>query len=120
MQEIPVAYLGKRKWRLVEGYACRLKISGQTKEIRIHAGFVFDLASIPRIFWRLIAPFELSIAAPLVHDFLYRGGCPGATRAEADAAFLDLMGRERVPLWRRRLAYLAVRVFGRFAWRGAA
>lgn len=89
--------------------------------LNIPAGFRFDLASVPRALWWLIAPFELSIVAPLLHDWLYRHGgvVPGRsyTRAEADALFRDVMREEGVPGWRWRAAYLAVRVAGRGSWR---
>lgn len=97
--------------------------------IKVPAGFRFDLASVPRAVWSIIAPFELSIAAPLLHDFLYRhGGAPPRgtirpyrawTRAEADRLFRDVMAREGVPGWRRWAAYLAVRAFGGGSWRGS-
>lgn len=118
-----ISYLGDRGvWRLDQPYS----VTVDDHHIRIPAGFEFDLASVPRPLWCLIAPFELSIAAPLVHDFLYQnaGELPeGAvepyvtyTRAEADRLFLELMRREGVPVCRRLLAYAAVRLFGSFAW----
>jgi len=122
-----VTYLVQDKtWRLEAPYSYRH--GGNT--IRVPALFEFDLASIPRSFWWLVAPFELSIAAPLLHDFLYRyGGKPpeGAiapprtyTREEADLLFREVMAEEGVPAWRRFAAYRAVRWFGGQAWsRGA-
>ena len=111
------------RWRLESTYTYH---AGPTA-ITVPAGFEFDLSSVPRLFWPLIAPFELSIVAPLVHDFLYRhGGRPPAGslqpprtygRAEADRMFRAIMEAENVPSWRRMLAYLAVRAFGRSAWR---
>lgn len=107
-----------RAWELVEPYP----LDRPGFSLRIPAGFQFDLASIPRFFWRVIAPFELSLSAPLVHDFLY--ACQGHppegtvvpprtfTRLESDRLFLVLMRLEGVPLWRRWLAYCAVRLFG--------
>jgi hypothetical protein len=112
------------RWRLERAYTYH---DGATA-ITVPAGFEFDLSSVPRLFWPLIAPFELSIVAPLLHDFLYRhGGRPPAgsiepprtyERAEADRMFRTIMGAENVSAWRRVLAYLAVRAFGRGAWRG--
>jgi hypothetical protein len=112
------------RWRLEAAYTYR---DGATT-ITVPAGFEFDLSSVPRVFWGLIAPFELSIVAPLLHDFLYRnGGKPPAgsidpprtyTRAEVDRMFREIMGAENVSAWRRVLAYAAVRAFGRRAWRG--
>lgn len=113
-------------WRLERGYVVR---DGRFR-LRIPRGFEFDAASIPRVCWWLIGPVELSLAAPLAHDFLYRcGGCPEPgvalpartwTRAEADRLFRVVMAAEGVPRWRRGLAYLAVRLFGWRAWRDPA
>jgi hypothetical protein len=119
-----LTYVGPgNRWRLEQSYAYQ---DGPTT-IEVPAGFMFDLASIPRIFWGLIAPFELSVAAPLLHDFLYqhRGDPPPGTltpprtytRSEADTLFRTVMEQEGVPGWRRVLGYLAVRLFGFLAWR---
>ncbi len=94
--------------------------------------FETDLASIPRVLWNVIAPFDLSCVAPIVHDWLYQHGgtietqvqsatiClrhPRTfTRADADAFLLDLMTQEDVPAWRRQSAYWAVRLFGGSSW----
>ena len=118
-----LTYVGDRHWRLEADYAYR---DGDTR-ITVPAGFRFDLSSVPRALWWLIAPFEPSIAAPLLHDFLYlHGGRPPAgslapprayTRADADRVFREVMKAEGVPVWRRVLGYAAVRLFGRDAWR---
>jgi hypothetical protein len=118
-----LTFLGRGEWRLEADYTYR---DGPTA-ITVPAGFHFDLSSVPRALWSLIAPFELSIVAPLLHDFLYRhGGRPPAgtvdpprtyTRAEVDAMFRRIMEAEDVTAWRRVLAYAAVRVFGMRAWR---
>lgn len=92
--------------------------------IVIPAGFEFDLATIPRPIWWLIAPFDLSIVAPLVHDFQYyhKGITPTLSghvtysRRESDRLFNRIMKDESVPMWRRRLAYSAVRAFGWAFW----
>jgi hypothetical protein len=118
-----LTYLGHGQWRLEGDYTYH---DGGTA-ITIPAGFVFDLSSVPRPFWLLIAPFELSIVAPLLHDVLYRHGgkLPSGwvspprtyTRAAVDRMFLRIMEAEEVSPWRRVLAYWAVRLFGRYAWR---
>ena len=109
-------------WRLEEPYG----YSQAGHRITVPAGYKFDLASVPRIFWFLIAPFELSIAAPLIHDFLYdsKGDPPAGSirppkifsRKEADGIFREIMEKENVAGWRRFFAYWAVRWFGWFAW----
>ena len=83
----------------------------------------------PPSIWWLISPFDLSIAAPLLHDYLYQhmgNPPPGAivpprtySRAEADDLFRTMMEQEGVPAWRRSLAYAGVRAFGWLGWRNA-
>lgn len=110
------------EWVLREPYA----YEHDGTRIDVPAGFRFDLASVPRLAWWLVAPFELSISASLLHDYLYRYG--GATRvggrtyrrAEADALFREVMRREGVPGWQWASAYAAVRLFGWTAWRPSA
>ena len=114
--------VSERKWRLEEAYRYR----DEAHRITVPEQFEFDLASIPRLFWWLIAPFELSIAAPLLHDFLYRyRGDPPAgaieppriySREEADRLFRRVMASEGVARWRRAAAYRAVRWFGGSSW----
>jgi hypothetical protein len=114
--------LTRHRWRLEAPYPYR---DGESV-VTVPGGFEFDLASVPRPFWWLIAPFELSIAAPLLHDFLYhfRGQPPpGAVvppatydRAAADRLFAEAMAAEGVPAWRRRAAYLATRALGAPGW----
>jgi Protein of unknown function (DUF1353) len=117
-----LTYIGDDRWRLEADYTYQ---DGEHR-ITVPAGFEFDLSSVPRAFWSLIAPFELSITAPLLHDFLYQyGGRPPAgtvepprtyTRRQADQLFRAVMEREGVPAWRRLPAYAAVRAFGGGAW----
>lgn len=119
-----LTYLPEREvWRLEEDY---MYVDGPTR-LTVAAGFEFDLASVPRAFWWLISPFELSVTAPLMHDWLYAYGGrppPGAaepprtyTRKEADQLFRRIMEQEGVPAWRRTLAYYAVRLFGGSGWK---
>ena len=117
-----LTYLGDDRWRLEQDYTYQ---DGDHR-ITVPAGFEFDLSSVPRAFWSVIAPFELSVTAPLLHDFLYRyAGQPPAgaieppkryTRKETDDLFRRVMEEEGVPAWRRQLAYSAVRLFGGRAW----
>lgn len=86
-------------------------------EVTVDRGFTYDLASIPRALRWLVAPHEIGLAAPLVHDYLYRHG--GVTRLEADRALLRLMIEDRVPPARRWMVYRGVRAGGWWAWRRA-
>ena len=93
-------------------------------------GYKFDLASVPRPLWAIIAPFDLSTLAPLFHDMMYefRGLLPSAdyvsphpqprrfNQKDADDLFLRLMMVEGVPAWKRNAAYVAVRAAGWTYW----
>ena len=101
--------------------------SGSYK-ITVFKGFVYDRASIPRIFWVLIDKDSLGNVAPLFHDLLYRHGGVLArnqlspyrkfSRKETDDLFLELAAKCGVSKLRRELAYEAVRQFGWVAWKG--
>lgn len=94
--------------------------------VTVKAGFQFDRASIPRIFWILVSKDDLSNVAPLFHDLLYRfEGVlhrdwvkPYTTfsRLEADNLFFHLMAKSGVTSWRLHVAYQAVCRFSVFAW----
>ncbi|MEP6925636.1 MAG: DUF1353 domain-containing protein [Pyrinomonadaceae bacterium] len=110
-------------WVVVED--CSYQTNGLT--LTAPKDFQTDLASIPRFFWNIVAPFELSLPAPLFHDLIYR--CEGKMvkpkidqphkflRKDADDIFLELMVKKKVPIWKRTLAYWAVRGFAEFAWK---
>jgi hypothetical protein len=118
-----LSFVGGRNWRL----EAEFWFPDEGRVITVPKGFLFDLSSVPRFLWWLIAPFELSVVAPLIHDFLYRyGGKPPAgsieppheyTRAEVDRVFSHIMKAEKVAPWRRVFGYAAVRIFGFWAWR---
>jgi Protein of unknown function (DUF1353) len=118
-----LSFVGGRNWKLEADFW----FPDKGRIITVPKGFLFDLSSVPRLLWWLVAPFDLSVVAPLIHDFLYRyGGKPPAgsvepphdyPRAEVDGVFRRIMEAEGVAAWRRVLGYAAVRVFGRWAWR---
>jgi len=97
-------------------------------EIEARAGFIFDRASVPRIFWAIIAQDDLSNVAPLFHDMLYRvkGVLPEDQvrpfrtfeRKDADNLFREIMKKRGVSRLRRELAFQAVRNFAKLAWGG--
>lgn len=121
---------------LVRPYAYNLS---KDTRIVVPAGFVWDQASVPRVFWSFISPFDLSPAAALIHDWLYRwaGQIPEPsfqtqrlhhpdewisvhrefTRREAEDIFQDSMRRSGIPLWRRRVASRVTRLTGFRAFR---
>ena len=75
-------------------------------------GFISDGASIPKMFWSLIAPCidGRTIRAAVIHDYLYHTGI--LSRADADKVFLNYLLQDDFPLIKSYICYGAVRVFG--------
>lgn len=80
----------------------------------VQAGFVTDMASVPRGFWNLFPPTGPYAKAAVYHDYLYQLG--SISRADADAEFADGMRALGVS-WPTRMAmWTALRLFGWKAW----
>ena len=85
---------------------------------RIPAKFKTDGASIPRWLWWLCGtPLVMPrLLAAIVHDYLYSGGDPEATRADADDIYRDIqiaLGVSRVKAY---VEWLALRLCGSSHW----
>jgi hypothetical protein len=82
----------------------------------IPRGYVYDGASIPRIFWFLIgSPFEpVFAAAALVHDWFYLTHL--VPRAVADECLYQLLRACGVGTVRAHIIWAAVRSCAGFAW----
>jgi len=114
------------KWRfrkLIKPFV--YKMSGMARSINVPAGFVTDFASVPRLLWALLPPWEDYGAAAVIHDFLYSNKkqkyVPNPddpekiikiTRKVADKIFLRAMKDCSVGFFRRWAVYSAVRAFG--------
>ncbi|HCM1892608.1 TPA: DUF1353 domain-containing protein [Salmonella enterica subsp. diarizonae serovar 57:c:e,n,x,z15] len=97
-------------WRVYEPFAFYLS-DDESDVIEVPAGFVTDLATVPRIFWSVMPPDGKYAKAAIIHDYLYDNAL--RTKREADLIFLDGMAVLGVPKWKRIVMYLAVRIFGR-------
>ena len=87
--------------------------------ITVPAGFDTDLASVPRLFWRIFPPSGVYNKAAVVHDWLYvtrKIGPHAVCRAEADAVLLEAMDTLGVGWWERTTMYRCVRLFGWIVW----
>ncbi|EEF5015739.1 DUF1353 domain-containing protein [Salmonella enterica] len=101
--------LGHYEWRVHEPFTFYLS-DDSSDVIEVPAGFVTDLATIPRIFWSLMPPDGKYAKAAIIHDYLYDNAL--RTKKEADRIFLDGMTVLGVPRWKRIIMYYAVRLFG--------
>ncbi len=112
----------------------RISSSPVASKAKVHApaGYDTDLASIPRIGWMVVAPWDVARAA-IIHDVLYGALRDALTqkkwdekvinemRAAADRVFLEGMAHAEPPvkMWKAKPCYWSVRPFGRFAIRKA-
>lgn len=90
------------RFRYFSSYGC----------VTVPRGFETDGASIPRVFWNVLAPYGEYFHAAVIHDFLYSGYNSEFNRLEADTIFNEAMKACGVPWPRRMLIYRAVRSFG--------
>ena len=106
----------------------RVGVSVKGSRITVKKNFVTDLASVPRICWAFIAPWDVARAA-IIHDLLYKsirqyradGGDDKDVISEAKKASDDVFhmamkdAEPSVAGWKIAAAYNAVRMFGRWS-----
>ena len=121
---IHTEYIDGRKWKLDRNVSYKIHdgyFKGHVTTVR--AGFVFDWASVPRVFWMLLPPSGLTgnpygIAA-LIHDWICRHkqiqGQP-CTRYDADYVFYEVMIYVGVKPWLAQLMFRCVRMAGVLPW----
>ncbi|ECH9713658.1 DUF1353 domain-containing protein [Salmonella enterica subsp. enterica serovar Javiana] len=105
-----LAMLDHYLWRIHEPFEFYLS-DDNSDIISVPAGFITDLASVPRIFWTLLPPDGKYAKAAIIHDWMYDNAL--RTKKEADLIFLDGMTVLGVPRWKRTIMYYAVKLFGR-------
>ena len=106
----------------------RVGVDVTGSKITVKKDFVTDLASVPRMCWAFIAPWDVARAA-IVHDLLYKsirqyradGGddkdvISKAKKASDDIFHMAMKDAEpSVAGWKIAAAYYAVRMFGRWS-----
>lgn len=120
---------GRSLWGVHEPVTYHTSIGGEG-DITVPAGFVTDLASIPRLAWNIYPPDGPWVKAAIIHDFLYdtagsglwKGHGPSITRPapytrpEADDILREAMASRGVGVFKRNVIWSAVRVGGRGGW----
>lgn len=96
------------KWKLVAPLLYQSDAALET--FTVPAGFVTDLASVPRVPVAYLLTGGTSNEAAVVHDYLYSTGI--VSRETADAVLREASAVTGVPAWRRGLMWLGVRLFG--------
>jgi hypothetical protein len=97
-----------------------------TLSVLVPAGFVSDLASIPRLFWSIpgFSPLDRSGRPAIFHDWCYStrstGILPEFSRLQADDALSACLEDEGENVVIRALIEEAVRAFGAGHWKKTA
>ena len=114
-----------RKWEVVEDFIFQFK----DLIFLIPKGFIFDGASIPRIFWAFLSPTGLLLIPGLIHDYAYRHDflwvlCPGQTKYREgagkdfwDKLFMEIGEAVNGVHFANWVAWVALKVGGWTAWR---
>ncbi len=83
----------------------------------VPVGYRTDLASVPRLAWRIVPRDHALARRPaVVHDYLYTHQTHRFTKSEADRVFYDALLEEGMPQPLAWLMWCAVRLFGRGGW----
>jgi hypothetical protein len=85
------------------------------RRFKVPAGFVTDLATVPRMPFVFLLTGDTSREASALHDWLYTAPHP-VDRATADKVLREASAVTGVPAWRRTLMYWGVRLFGAAHW----
>lgn len=109
--------ISEKEMKLVEAFDIELSTSFDY-QMTVPSGFIYDGASIPRLFWTVIgSPFDPKYSvASLIHDYLYNN--PNSrpfwanNRKMADKIFWVLLVRSGVNPITSSMLYLPVRIFG--------
>lgn len=89
-------------------------------KIEIPRGYIWDLSSVPRFLWGILAPDGDFQIAALIHDYLYENNL--YTRKFADKEMLiwstAANGRRGISFrnFDNRVRYYGVRLFGWYVW----
>ena len=117
-----------RDWHIDVKALEKVGVECPAHRITCKKDFVTDLASVPRMCWAFIAPWDVARAA-IIHDLLYKrirqyrgaGGDDNKIISEAKKASDDVFhmamkdADPSVAGWKIAAAYYSVRMFGRWS-----
>lgn len=111
LSECDLRVIPDDKWFVLAPFEALIE-NGDTVRVIVPAGFITDLASVPRFPGMYLLFGGKARKAAVLHDYLYRES--GNGRAWCDAVFYEAMRHEE-PGWRRAIMWMGVRLGGGFA-----
>jgi hypothetical protein len=103
-----------RTWVLMEPFSYDVGAEGSGDTVQVPVLFMTDFASVPRPFWSFFPPWGKYGNAAVIHDFGY--ATQTRKKWRVDAIFIEGMKVLGVDVFTRWTLFLAVSVFGWFAW----
>jgi len=103
-----------RKWKLWKEFSFHIGSQYSKDYINVYQGFVTDFASVPWFLWTFLPSWGRYGKAAVLHDFIYQ--THSRTRKEADDIFYEAMLVGGTKIWKAKLMYWGVRIFGWMAW----
>lgn len=105
-----VRFIDGQMWELLQPFEYH-RDNGEI--IRVPVEFLFDFASIPKVFWSWIgAPTGEYGPAALIHDYCIDVDL--FPRSKTDRIFLEAMRDLRISYLKRMIMYCAVRIWSYF------
>lgn len=105
------------RYQLLEGVDIQLSDGSR---IHIPAGYIWDLSSVPRFLWGLMAPDGDFQIAALIHDFLYEFNYKSRKFADKEMLIwsnaVNGTYKKSFRNLDNKLRYLGVRAFGWYVW----
>ena len=112
--DLKVEPIDKTLWRLTEKFEYHIGCYPSDQLILVPVGFITDFASVPKLFWPIIAPNGKHGKAAVIHDYCYATGC--CSKTKSDKIFLEGMEILKVKQWKREVIYWSVFIFGWGPW----
>lgn len=129
-RDAPAIRAGRSLWAIERPLTYRTGPGDET--ITVPAGYVTDLASIPRVVWSFYPPDGPWVKAAVVHDFLYDTQGDGRwnkargvvrarrySRKESDDVLREGMADRGIGWWQQFVIWSSVRLGGGSGWKRA-
>jgi hypothetical protein len=116
-ERLKISPIWRNKWALLEDFTYYTITKWEWEEINIPKWFIFNGASIPRVFYIIGTPMATdTLIAATIHDYLY--STKTKERVDCDDLFYNVMKLCKVFILKRVVYYLWVRIWWWVVWKG--
>ena len=109
--------LPKGKYELLAHFEYHVGAENSDEIIKVPKGFVCDGATIPKFLWLVIGhPMDAYAQAAFLHDYICKHLRDKYNRKQGEQIMLEAMKVLGISLWKRRIIYRGLRLFGWYCW----